>query len=64
MSIILSIVMLGAFAMVGAAYLAWRQGLPKKRIGLLLLLALVMAVNVGIWTIPDAEGNTPFEKAE
>ena len=48
MSIVLSIVMLAAFALLFAAFVAWRKGLPKKQIGLLLLLALVMAVNVAI----------------
>lgn len=62
MSIVLSIVMLAAFALVLAAFLAWRKGLPKKQIGLLLLLALVMAVNVAIWTVPDADGEAPIAK--
>lgn len=64
MSIVLSIVMLAAFALVLAAYLAWRKGLPKKQIGLLLLLALVMAVNVAIWTVPDADGDAPISQIE
>lgn len=64
MSIVLSIVMLAAFALVFAAFFAWRRGLPKKQIGLLLLLALVMAVNVAIWTVPDAEGEAPIDQVD
>lgn len=64
MSIVLSIVMLAALALVLAAFLAWRKGLPKKQIGLLLLLALVMAVNVAIWTVPDGEGQAPIDRVE
>jgi membrane-associated phospholipid phosphatase len=64
MSIVLSIVMLAALALVLAAILAWRKGLPKKQIGLLLLLALVMAVNVAIWTVPDGEGQAPIDRVE
>ncbi|MEO1921266.1 hypothetical protein T8S45_02100 [Blastomonas marina] len=64
MSIVLSIVMLAAFALLLAAFIAWRKGLPKKQIGLLLLLALVMAVNVAIWTVPDSEGTAPIDKVE
>ena len=29
---------------------------------LMLLLAAVMLVNVGIWTLPDASGEAPVEK--
>ena len=64
MSIVLSIVMLAAFALLLAAFIAWRKGLPKKQIGLRLLLALVMAVNVAIWTVPDSEGTAPIDKVE
>ena len=64
MSIVLSIVMLAAFALLLAAFIAWRKGLPKKQIGLLLLLALVMAVNVAIWTVPDSEGTAPIDKVD
>ncbi|GGA01141.1 hypothetical protein GCM10010923_07230 [Blastomonas marina] len=64
MSIVLSIVMLAAFALLLAAFIAWRKGLPRKQIGLLLLLALVMAVNVAIWTVPDSEGTAPIDKVD
>ena len=64
MSIVLSIVMLAAFALLLAAFIAWRKGLPRKQIGLLLLLALVMAVNVAIWTVPYSEGTAPIDKVD
>ena len=60
----LSLMVLTAFAMVlGAVYLL-RRGGAKKQALLMLVLALVMAVNVGIWTLPDAEGNALVAKAK
>ena len=58
----LSLLMLAAVALLaGAAYL-WRSRGERKRPLLMLLLALVMLVNVGIWTLPDASGEAPVEK--
>ena len=57
----LSLLMLAALAlMAGAAYL-WRARAERKRPLLMLLLAAVMLVNVGIWTLPDASGEAPVE---
>ena len=54
----LSLMVLTAFAMVlGAVYLL-RRGGAKKQALLMLVLALVMAVIVGIWTLPDAGGSS------
>ena len=39
----------------GAAYL-WRGRGERKRPLLMVLLGVVMLVNVGIWTLPDASG--------
>ena len=38
----------------------WRRGGQRKQIGLMLLLAVIMAANIGIWTLPDGNGNAPF----
>lgn len=58
----LSLLMLTALAMLaGAAYL-WRSRGERKRPLLMLLLALVMLVNVGIWTLPDASGEAPARR--
>ena len=49
--LVLSLLVLCAIAMVGGAAFAWRRG-ERKRAGLMLLLALILAMNVWIWTLP------------
>lgn len=63
MDLVLSIVMLAAVAMLAGAAWLWRRGAPFKQVGLMLVLAVVMIVNVLIWTIPDGSGVTPVERA-
>ena len=59
---VLSVVMLAAIALVaGAAYL-WRRG-SRKQAGLMLVLAVVMVVNVLIWTVPGSGGTAPIDRA-
>lgn len=58
----LSLLVLAAMALVGGAFVLWRKGGSAKRIGLMLFLALVMIVNVGIWTVPDSSGQAPLER--
>ena len=40
---------------------ARRRG-QRKQAALMLVLAAVMAVNVAIWTLPDASGEAPAAK--
>ena len=62
MDTVLSVVAFTAIALVlGAAYL-WRRG-ARKQAGLMLVLAVVMFVNVLIWTIPDSSGAAPLDRA-
>jgi hypothetical protein len=61
---VLSVLMLAMIGMLGLAFIAWRKGASRKQIGLMLLLALIMAINIAIWTVPDASGDAPVEKAE
>ena len=62
MDTVLSVVTLAAFALVaGAVYLWWRGG-ARKQAGLMLVLAVVMIVNVLIWTIPDGSGSAPIDR--
>lgn len=49
--LVLSLLVLGALAMCGGAWLAWQRQ-DRKRALLMLIAAAVMALNVGIWTIP------------
>lgn len=60
---VLSLLMLAAIALVIGAFAQWKRGAPRKQVALMLLLAAVMAVNVAIWTLPDASGNSPLASA-
>ena len=62
MAAVLSILVLAAFALVAGAYLLWRRCAPVTRVLLMLLLAAIMAVNVAIWTLPDATGDAPVDR--
>lgn len=63
MNTVLSVVMLAALLLIaGAAFLWFKQGM-RKQAGLMLLLAVVMLINVGIWTLPDPSGTAPIDKA-
>jgi hypothetical protein len=53
----LSLMMLASVALIAGAAFLFRRG-ERKRPGLMVLLAVVMAVNIVIWTVPDAGGNT------
>jgi drug/metabolite transporter superfamily protein YnfA len=63
MDMILSIVMLAALALLAGAFWLWRRQGAVKQVWLMVLLAVVMLVNVAIWTIPDASGTAPLERA-
>lgn len=60
MDIVLSIVMLAAIALVIGAYALWRRTGQVKQALLMLLLAVIAAANVAIWTVPDASGEAPL----
>ena len=64
MGTVLSILVLAAIALVLGAFVLWRKGGSPKQIGLMLLLAMIVAINVAIWTVPDADGTAPLEKAQ
>jgi len=62
MDLILSIVMLAAFALIGGALFLWFKRGARKQAGLMALLALIMLINVAIWTIPTATGDAPLDR--
>lgn len=64
MNIVLSIVMLTAFALIVGAFVYWRRTGELKQPALMVLLALIAIANVLIWTIPDAEGESPVDRVE
>lgn len=53
----LSLMVLGATALLGGAYFQWRRG-NRKQAGLMLVLAAVFAANVAIWAVPDKSGTS------
>lgn len=63
MDLVLSILVLAAIALLlGAAHL-WRRG-ERQRPLLMLVLAVIMAANVAIWTLPTKGGEAPLDKVE
>ena len=63
MDTILSVLVLAAVALVGGAIFLWRRDGAKKQVWLMLVLAVVMIVNVLIWTLPDKDGTAPIDRA-
>jgi hypothetical protein len=59
----LSITMLAAVTLLAGAFWLWRRQGPVKQVWLMVLLALVMLVNVAIWTVPDKDGAAPLDRA-
>jgi len=59
----LSLMMFAVVALtVGAIYLL-RRGGAGKQAALMLVLAVVIAGNVAIWSLPDANGAAPMTQA-
>lgn len=63
MNLVLSIVMLAAGALLVGAVVLWRRGAPPKQPLLMVLLAAIAIANVLIWTLPDASGHAPIDRA-
>jgi len=62
MDTVLSLMVLATIALVIGAFVLWRRGGARKQVVLMLVLAVVIAVNVAIWTVPDKSGEAPIEK--
>jgi drug/metabolite transporter superfamily protein YnfA len=60
--IVLSIVMLAALALLAGAYALWRRTGQVKQPALMVLLAVIAALNVAIWTIPAPSGQAPIDQ--
>ena len=64
LDLVLSLVALGAAALVLGAIALWRRGAPRKQVVLMLVLALIAAANIAIWTVPDRAGVAPADRLE
>lgn len=58
MNAVLSLLVLATFLLPLLALAMWRRGARQQAV-LMLVLALVAAINVAIWTWPDAAGKAP-----
>lgn len=63
MALVLSLLVLAIIALVAGAFALWRRGGSLKQVMLMLVLAVIMVVNIAIWTLPDATGNAPLGQA-
>ena len=62
--LVLSIMALALVALLLGALYLWRKGGHAKQAGLMLLLAVVIAVNIAIWTVPSGTGTAPIDKVD
>ena len=60
---VLSIVMLAAVALLGGAFWLWRREGAVRQVWLMVMLAMIMLINVAIWTIPDEDGAALLDRA-
>ncbi len=60
METVLSLLVLVTIALLVGGYVLWRRGGSMKQVLLMLGLAVVLAVNVAIWTLPDESGEAPL----
>lgn len=63
-SVVLSVLVLAAIALVLGAIFIMRKTGDKRRAALMVVLAIVAALNVAIWTIPSNEGSAPVDQIE
>ena len=61
--LVLGMVMLAAFALCFGAYALWKRTGEAKQPALMVLLAVIAVMNVLIWTVPNADGTAPIDKA-
>ena len=57
---VLSLMVLTAIALLAGAYWLRQRGGSARQVVLMLVLAVVIAANVAIWTWPGAGGDAPL----
>ena len=62
MDLILSVLVLGAFALLAGAFALWRRGGSRLQVGLMLVMVGVIVANIAILTIPGGDGTPPVGK--
>ena len=58
---ILSLAMIAGFALLWGAWRIHKRNGPRQQMWLMVAAALIMFVNVGIWTVPNKQGQTLAE---
>ena len=61
---ILSIAMLGGFALLWGAWKLWKREGNSQKVWLMVAAALVLFANVAIWTVPDDQGQSLVESTD
>ncbi|MGC1468172.1 MAG: hypothetical protein WA793_02225 [Sphingorhabdus sp.] len=61
---ILSIAMLGGFALLWGAWKLWKRDGLGQKVWLMIAAALVLFANVAIWTVPDDQGRSLVESSD
>lgn len=64
MGTVLSILALAVVGLLLGALMLWRKGGPLKQVLLMVVLAVIAAVNIAIWTLPDDDGKAPLDRLE
>jgi len=65
MDAVLSVMVLTAIALLLGALFLWRRGGGSRRqVVLMVVMAMVLIVNVAIWTLPNASGENPLEQVQ
>lgn len=62
MALALSLMVLTVLTLIAGAVFLLRRGGARKQAVLMLVLAAVVALNVAIWTVPDAGGEAPLSQ--
>ncbi|WP_126171881.1 hypothetical protein [Altericroceibacterium xinjiangense] len=60
MDVVLSLLMLTSLALIAGAIWLWRKQGVNRQVWLMILLAMVMLINVALWTVPNSSGLAPI----